>query len=390
VTANPLFAPAASPRLEANPSLTPFLKWPGGKSQEMAAIAASAPPLEGRFVDPFVGGGSVLLATPSSVPAQANDACRDLVGLYAAAASRDDAFLQAVTELAQAWEGLAYREALFAELADIYLRGISHGAESWLSEHRADIALLLEQCGPSLLDPFFARAARDLPKKFVRMREVEREVGRKLTQTDLLANVEGAVRAALYMSVRSRYNAARATDRWDAYRLTDFLFLREFSYASMFRFNAKGGFNVPYGGVSYNRKSFQAKVDLLHSQPMQTRLANTTFACDDFEPFLERVDLQPEDFLFIDPPYDSDFSDYDNMPFDATDQTRLRNVLEKAPCRVMVVIKGTPAIRALYGSDRWRIVGSPKTYMWTIKSRNDRDTTHLMITNYETADGRRF
>jgi hypothetical protein len=48
----------------------------------------------------------------------------------------------------------------------------------------------------------------------------------------------------------------------------------------------------------------------------------------------------------------------------------------------MVVIKDTPLIRTLYGSDRWAIAESAKTYMWTIKSRNNRTATHLAITNY--------
>ena len=48
----------------------------------------------------------------------------------------------------------------------------------------------------------------------------------------------------------------------------------------------------------------------------------------------------------------------------------------------MIVIKDTPMIRRLYGSDRWRVAEADKTYMWTIKSRNDRETTHLTITNY--------
>jgi DNA adenine methylase len=369
------------PRLEGVPGLVPFLKWPGGKSQELPAIAATAPPLTGRFIDPFVGGGAVLFATPAAVPAVVNDACRDLIGMYTAAAAREPAFRQAVTALAAAWDRLADRASLFTDLADIFLRGTLHGADSWLEHHRVALRSVLEPAGPGLADHFLARAARDLPVKFERMRKVEREAGTTLTQRDLLANVEGAVRSALYMSIRTRYNAARLSGHLDAHRLADFLFLREFAYAAMFRFNAGNEFNVPYGGVTYNRKSLQAKVQLLYSDPMQARLANTTFACEDFEPFLADTGLAPEDFLFVDPPYDSDFSEYDNMPFGATDQVRLCHVLEEVPCRVMVVIRDTPAIRRLYGSERWHVREIPKTYMWTIKSRNDREATHLTITN---------
>ena len=77
------------PRIESPPRLLPFLKWPGGKSDELSVITAAAPALTGRFIDPFVGGGSVLLATPIEVPAWANDACADLVRLYTAAGASD-------------------------------------------------------------------------------------------------------------------------------------------------------------------------------------------------------------------------------------------------------------------------------------------------------------
>ena len=106
----------------------------------------------------------------------------------------------------------------------------------------------------------------------------------------------------------------------------------------------------------------------------------------DFEPFLAAADPTSDDFVFVDPPYDSDFSAYDNRSFDGGDQVRLERVLAALPARVMVVIKDAPAIRALYGSGRWNVVEAPKTYMWTIKSRNDRLATHLTITNYPASE----
>ena len=188
--------------------------------------------------------------------------------------------------------------------------------------------------------------------------------------------------AAFYMSIRARYNRARLAGAWSEIRLADFFFLREFAYAAMFRFNSRGEFNVPYGGVTYNRKSLTDKVNALSAADMLARLRNTTWRCGDFEPFLAEADPGPSDFLFVDPPYDSDFSDYDNMPFGSRDQERLQRSLESLETKVMVVIKDTPMIRRLYGSDRWRIESADKTYMWTIKSRNDREASHLTITNY--------
>jgi DNA adenine methylase len=372
----------APARLRADPKLSPFLKWPGGKTQELAAVAAAAPPLTGRFIDPFVGGGSVLLATPVHVPALANDACRDLIELYTSAASGDPCFRQAVDGMASAWDALSDLEPLYSQLGAAFASATPASAVAAIDRHAGAVRNLLAEAGPGLATSFDGRAAHEVVAKFGRMRRLEIRHAQRLNPADLLANVEGAVRSSLYMGVRARYNAARLADRWDAVRAADFLFLREFTYASMFRFNRRDEFNVPYGGISYNRKSLAEKARLLFSEPMLARLANTEFSSQDFEPFLADAALGAGDFVFADPPYDSDFSAYDNRPFDGLDQTRLERVLAQSPARVMVVIKDAPAIRALYSPDRWNVIQAAKTYMWTIKSRNDRLATHLTITNY--------
>lgn len=371
-----------APLLAPRPLLTPFLKWPGGKSQELAQIAALAPPLLGRYIDPFVGGGSVLLAVDTSVDSWANDAAPDLIGLYMAAADDDQSFRDAVTGVACAWNELTTLNGIYRDLANDFLGGSSGRAAVSKAAKSPLVNSILCTAGVGLVPSFTARVTADVPLKFVRMRIIEAKLERKLSPGDLLDNIEGAIRAAFYMAIRARYNRARMVGERNGTRLADFLFLREFAYASMFRFNARGEFNVPYGGVSYNRKSFAEKVRLLFSPDMVQRLANTTWRSDDFEPFLEEAAPVASDFVFVDPPYDSDFSDYDDLPFLPRDQERLQGVLESLPSSVMVVIKETPLIRHLYRSDRWRIVEADKTYMWTIKSRNDRAATHLTITNY--------
>ena len=375
----PLFMP---PRLEARPLVTPFLKWPGGKSQELPAIAAVAPRLTGRLIDPFVGGGAILFAAPPDVAAWANDACPDLVGLYTSAAARDDSVIAAIAGVAGAWEGFSTVPELYEDLADAFLRDSRAAAVASLDRHRVSFHGLTDRAGPQITVFFELRVEKELLAKFDRMRGVQRRVGRTLSRPDLLANIEGSLRSSFYMSIRSRYNSARLAGVLDAFRLADFFFLREFTYAAMFRFNAKDEFNVPYGGVTYNRKMLSGKADHLFADAARARLSNTTFRCQDFEPFLADAQVTADDFVFVDPPYDSEFSDYDNRPFASSDQQRLADLLARIPAKVMVVIKDTPAIRALYSSGRWHVLEAEKTYAWTIKSRNDRAATHLTITNY--------
>lgn len=371
-----------APRIEPSRRLGPFVKWPGGKSDELSAIAAAAPPLTGRLIDPFVGGGSVLLATPTEVLAWANDACPDLVRLYTAVGGSDALARGALDALAIAWDGFSGLQYLYGELADAFRMGDGRSVGGILTSHAASYLGLVAVAGPRLTGPYVDRLERDLPAKFRRMRQVQSTMGELLSPPDLLANVEGSVRAAFYMAIRHRYNQARLADHWDAFRGADFLFLREFAYAAMFRFNARDEFNVPYGGITYNRKSVADKVRLMFSDALVARLAATEWRSLDFEPFVDEAAPSADDFVFIDPPYDSDFSAYDNLPFGWRDQRRLKDVLEGLPARVMLVIKDTPMIRQLYGSDRWAITEAAKTYMWTIKSRNDRTATHLTITNY--------
>lgn len=258
-------------------------------------------------------------------------------------------FRDAVQGVADAWDALRSLDELYRALANDFLIG-SSGLAVRTDGHARSLDRLLALAGPGLHDIFAARLAKDLPSKFDRMRKIQVALDRRLSDVDLLDNVEGAVRAAFYMSIRARYNRARLSGTWSEVRLADFFFLREFAYAAMFRFNSRGEFNVPYGGVSYNRKSLTDKVNVLFSAGMLGRLQNTTWRCEDFEPFLQRADPGRADFLFVDPPYDSDFSDYDNMPFGSRDQERLQRALEALSASVMVVIKDTPMRRASPGT----------------------------------------
>ncbi len=372
----------AADRLAAHPALVPFLKWPGGKSQELAAIAAAAPVLTGRYIDPFVGGGSVLLAVPEAIEAWVNDAAQDLVELFRAAADERFSLHGAALGIAAVWDSLVGFDDLYRALADAFMAGSSDLDGVIASDRGPAVRRVLDLAGPGLDAVFATRLATDLPSKFDRMRRIQTALGQRLSDADLAANVEGAVRAAFYMSIRARYNRARLLGAMNDLRLADFFFLREFAYAAMFRFNARGEFNVPYGGISYNRKSFADKVDILFSAGIRGRLQNCTWRCTDFEAFIREAAPVRSDFVFIDPPYDSDFSDYDNLAFGSSDQERLQQTLEDLSASVMIVIKDTPMIRRLYRPDRWRVTAADKTYMWTIKSRNDREVTHLTITNY--------
>ena len=360
---------------------SPFVKWPGGKTGELQKIRAALPDdRPERYLEPFLGGGSVLLSVDDSIPARANDICPELINLFEGGGTAGSQLHEELLSLGQAWEEFHSIVDRFVEIS----RGVMSGevtdpmAASLLELATRPIFATLQD----LHAEFVVRLHADIPKKLARIRKLEQKHQRELPTDEFVANLEGSVRSTFYMAIRSRYNKSRLAGKFDAKRDADFFFLREFSYASMFRFNSRNEFNVPYGGISYNRKSFLSKVRHLFSEDLRKRLLNTEFTKLDFGDFFIKAEPTSSDFVFVDPPYDTEFSDYDGRPFFGKDQMRLASLLESLPSKVMIVIGNSPLIRDLYPESRWNLQNDDMLYKWTIKERNQRAAQHLTITNY--------
>ncbi|MBR1455760.1 MAG: DNA adenine methylase [Oscillospiraceae bacterium] len=200
---------------------------------------------------------------------------------------------------------------------------------------------------------------------------------------DLSENLITGFASGYYMYFRKVFNdisLGRLSDQSTQYRAANFYFIREYCYGSMFRYNAKGEFNIPYGGMSYNRKDMRSKIENMFNREIFQLFSNTDIHCSDFETFIGNIGLTESDFMFLDPPYDTDFSDYEGKDFTQSDQERLANSLKKTLARFILVIKNTDFIRGLYEKD-FRILSFDKQYTYNVRSRNDRSAEHLIITN---------
>jgi DNA adenine methylase len=381
-----LLAPVADTVGRVPGRAAPLLKWPGGKGAELDRILPLLPDDCERYYEPFVGGGAVWWTVPPTTPALVNDTSGELIDLYRYVRSQDADLLERLDALDGWWTALTgFCEDRTGALAERFVRDRA-AAGAVLDPVLLDAALdgadrTVPAVWAETAGPFRAQLAAVVPRKYRRMRAVEVERGAALPSADVRANLEGAVKAAAYTALRGAYNAGRAAGERSPRQAALFLFLREFAYAAMFRFNRAGQFNVPYGGVSYNRKRLGDKVAHLRSPAVVERLTSTVLGCGDFEAFLERHPPTIGDVVFVDPPYDSDFSEYDRAAFGRRDHARLADVLRRLPCRFVLVVKATPAVRALYADSAWTVRAFDKRYTWTIKERNDRRATHLLISN---------
>jgi DNA adenine methylase len=356
--------------------VNPIIKWPGGKGSELPIIRPLIP-AHARFVEPFAGGAALYLALEPTAGIL-NDVDAQLIDLYrrvgAGTQNTRDAFLGLLT----AWEasrdaaevrGVALRQAYQAGSLDAVAM-----ARDWASE-------VARVSGPIGTDALARIGARALTNKANRLGALARRA--PISDPDLERQLATGLLAGFYTCIRDAYAPADPDQRAAAW-----WFLREMCYGSMFRFNRAGHFNIPYGGASYNRKDLRAKVEALLSPAAQRVFAAAELHNQDFRAFFAAYGVgRPHDFVFLDPPYDSEFSGYSNHPFNQAEQRTLAEIIAHLVAPAMLVIKDSAFIRGLYEGlaardPRVGVSSYAQIYSYNVRGRNVRAVDHLLITNF--------
>lgn len=360
--------------------MKPLLKWPGGKSSEIVRFRSMIPGFD-RYLEPFFGGGALFfhLCPPR---AAVNDLSGELMGFYRLVKDQDPALEAYLRSYAWSFRrllalGEAQADRLLALLPALEA-GTLEQAVAALFDSWADRL-------PSLFDPpltpdpaaFRAELERSLLDKV--RRTARNQEKSPFSRADLVENLLTGLTGGYYLYFRQRYNEKCGASSAEYY--ANFYFIREMCYGSMFRYNSRGEFNIPYGGISYNRKDLLSKVEAIFSPAVADLFAGTELSAMDFEEFLGYVKPTERDFLFLDPPYDTEFSDYSGTAFTKLDQARLAVALSRTPAKFLLIIKNTDFIQGLYGQGFhvWRF---DKQYAYNVRRRNDRAAEHLIVTNY--------
>lgn len=280
-----------------------MIKYRGGKSKEIPHIMQHVPIYNGRYIEPFFGGGAVFFHLE---PQQAiiNDINGPLMSFYRGV--RDD------------------YQNLRRELDEI---------EALYTANRVDFDALKEIH----------------PNERV---EDNNEI--------------------LYYRLRNMYNDLQEKEYSDALL---YYFINKTAYSGMIRYNAKGEFNVPFG---------------------RYKNINTQLITQEHSDLLQRAELfqgdygeifnlsQPDDFMFLDPPYDCAFSDYGNAEyrdgFNEDSHRQLAQDFRNLNCMAMMVIGRTPLTEELYNG---LIVDEyDKRYSVNIRNRFRAAASHIVVTNY--------
>jgi DNA adenine methylase len=142
----------------------------------------------------------------------------------------------------------------------------------------------------------------------------------------------------VYYTHRERFNKLlREGKGASAEAASLFYYLNRTGFNGLCRFNRSGGFNVPFGRylrIGYKR-DFSAYREVF--EPWE-------FMSADFE----ETPLEPDDFVYADPPYDVEFTQYAKEAFGWEEQKRTAKWLSRHKGPVVLCNQATDRIVGLY------------------------------------------
>lgn len=366
-----------------------LLKWPGGKGRELKFILPEIPSVIDNYYEPFFGGGAVYFGLDKvNGLYYVNDVSEELINFYQSIKEQNSTFFQHLNLLNSNWDCIAeffaddedqiikmydcfFKDSQTKKEIKDFINSIAFNLSSQLEKNKNRQSILEIEINKSFFN------------KFKRTKSIEMKKGR-LPEEDLRKIFLSAFKSAFYTYVRKLYNYPSELVVSKQEYNAIFLFIRMYCYSGMFRYNAQGKFNVPYGGIGYNNNSLKKKIDYYSSSKLVKRFEKTSFENFDFEKFFSCKSLSSNDFIFLDPPYDSEFSTYAQNEFVRNDQIRLAKfLLNDVKAKWMLVIKSTEFILSLYKNKNLNISAVDKKYNVSFMDRNVKDVTHLIIRNYE-------
>ncbi|HEY6508787.1 MAG TPA: Dam family site-specific DNA-(adenine-N6)-methyltransferase [Vicinamibacterales bacterium] len=150
---------------------------------------------------------------------------------------------------------------------------------------------------------------------------------------------------AAFYGHRDRFNALLADGKGESAEAAAlFYYLNRTGYNGLCRFNSRDGFNVPFG--RYVRISYVSDFSAYREL-----FSTWAFSAGD----LQSVRLERDDFVYADPPYDVEFTQYSKRRFSWDDQQRTAESLAEHPGPVVLVNQATARILRLYRKLGYRL-----------------------------------
>ena len=201
---------------------------------------------------------------------------------------------------------------------------------------------------------------------------------------DLYSSIKGGHLDELYQFMKSNDNNEKTY-----YQIRDemeincpldnakrFYYQRKTCFRGMLRYNKSGKFNIPFG--RYKTYNFED----LKNKEYETLLKRTEILRQSFEYVFANYN-DKNNFMFLDPPYDSEFTDYGYCSFERKEQEKLAKCFKETDIKCLMIIGKTDFIEKLY--EGYIVDEYDKKYRFKIHSNRVGDeinNQHLIIKNY--------
>jgi DNA adenine methylase len=155
-----------------------------------------------------------------------------------------------------------------------------------------------------------------------------------------------------------------------------FYYQRKTCFRGMLRYNKDGKFNIPFG--KYKTINFED----LKNKNYELLLKRTEIFNQSFEYVFDNYN-DKENFMFLDPPYDSEFTDYGYCKFGKEEQIKLAKKFKETKIKCLMVIGKTEFIVNLYKD--YIVAEYDKKYRFKLyagRVGDEINTKHLIIKNY--------
>ena len=200
---------------------------------------------------------------------------------------------------------------------------------------------------------------------------------------NLLNHYEAEHSEEFYYEIRNKDKNKNAYNRLSDYtKAARTIYLNKACFNGLYRVNSKNEFNVPFGK--------KTKINTYEGSNLITvsnylTMSDIKIQSVDFEESLKTA--KKGDFVYIDPPYDSDTSTFNNYTedgFGKEEQRRLAQVykdLDKRGVYVMLSNHNTTLINELYKDYHIHIIEAKRNINANVKKRGK--VEEVIITNYE-------
>jgi len=155
-----------------------------------------------------------------------------------------------------------------------------------------------------------------------------------------------------------------------------FYYQRKTCFRGMLRYNKNGKFNIPFG------KYKTINYDNIREKKYENVLNRTEILHKSFEYIFENYNNE-NNFMFLDPPYDSEFTDYGYCSFGKEHQLKLSKCFKETKIKCLMIIGKTDYIVELYKD--YIVDEYDKKYRFKLyagRVGDEINNKHLVIKNY--------